>query len=257
MKNKTVGIIGGAGGMGRWLADLLLQEGCMVHVTGRKTKMTAADAAKVCDVIAVSVPIAATAGVIAEVGPLLRKEQILMDLTSLKKVPVRQMLYHSVSEVVGCHPLFGPGTTDAHDRNIVLCPGRGEAGYAWIKSIFEKDGYTLLECTPEDHDRMMSVVQVLSHVNTMSLGMALAATGIPLEEVSRFATPMFRNKMEMVRKVMKESPDMYADIIAGNPDAERMLTVYRQVVEDIQALVSSGDVSRFKKFVTAAAGKLF
>lgn len=243
--------------MGRWLAELLKKEGLTVHVTGRKTEMTAVDAAGLCDVVVVSVPIAATADMIATVGPLLKKEQVLMDLTSLKSRPVAQMLAHSVSEVVGCHPLFGPSVTKARGNNIVLCPGRGKKGYAWIKQIFEKEGYALLERTPEEHDRMMSVVQVLTHINTLSLGMAIAATGIPLAEINRFSTPIFRGKMEIVKKVMAESPEMYAGIIAGNPDADRIVQTYRQVVEDIQSMVSAGDVTKLKDAVMDATRKLF
>ncbi|HLZ18440.1 MAG TPA: prephenate dehydrogenase dimerization domain-containing protein, partial [Smithellaceae bacterium] len=140
---------------------------------------------------------------------------------------------------------------------IVLCPGRGEAGYVWIKNIFEKEGYTLLERTPEEHDRMMSVVQALNHLNTLSLGMAIAATGIPFEEINKFSTPIFRSKMEIVKKVTAESPEMYTDIIAGNPHADQILKLYRQVVEDILNMVSTGDVLKFKETVKAAANKLF
>ncbi len=180
MKNITVGIIGGTNGMGRWLADLLKTQGCIVHVTGRKTKMTSKDVANICDVIVVSVPIAATAGVIAEVGPLMKKDQLLMDLTSLKKEPVALMLKHSEADVVGCHPLFGPSITEPAGHTIVLCRGRGDAWYAWIKTLFEKTGYSVLERTPVEHDRMMSIVQTLNHLNTIALGMAIAETGIPL-----------------------------------------------------------------------------
>ena len=257
MKKTTVGVIGGTNGMGRWLADLLAKEDCTVYAVGRKTRMTAAEAAALCEVVVVSVPIAATAGVISQVGPLLKKDQLLMDLTSLKKEPVAQMLSQSVSEVVGCHPLFGPSVLEAAGNNIVLCPGRGDVWYDWIKNVFEKAGYTLLERTPEEHDRMMSIVQALNHLNTITLGLAIAATGIPLDEIRKFSTPVFRARMDAVKKVLTESPDMYADIIAGNPDAVKILRVYEQMVAQIRDAVSAGDVSRFKEIIAAASGKLF
>lgn len=257
MKNKTVGIIGGTNGMGRWLADLLAKAHCAVCVVGRKTAMTAEEAAGLCDVVVVSVPIAATADVVARVAPLLKKEQLLMDLTSLKKDPVDWMLSQSVSEVVGCHPLFGPSITQAAGNNIVLCPGRGEVGYAWIKHIFEKAGYTLLERTPEEHDRMMSIVQALNHLDTIALGMTIAATGIPLSEVNRFSTPVFRSKMKIMKQVLTESPDMYADIIAGNPDANKIVEAYAQVADRLKSLISAGDVSLLKDAIADAARTLY
>jgi prephenate dehydrogenase len=257
MKKTTVGIIGGTNGMGRWLADLLGAQDCIIHVTGRKTQMTAVDAAKICDVIVVSVPIAATPCVIAQVGPLMKKEQLLMDLTSLKKDPVALMLANSPAEVVGCHPLFGPFVTQAAGHNIVLCPGRGSSWYAWIKNIFEKTGYTLLERTPDQHDRMMAIVQVLNHLNTITLGMAIAETGIPFAEVNQFSTPIFATKMDIVKKVFTERPELYADIIAGNPEMDEVLRTYEQVVAEIRGLLTAGDGTKLKEAMETAAKKMF
>ena len=257
MKKITVGIIGGTNGMGRWLADLLKARGCVVHVTGRRTPMTAEDAAEICNVIVVSVPIAATAGVIARVGPLLKKEQLLMDLTSLKKEPVALMLAHSKAEVVGCHPLFGPSIKKPENHNIVLCRGRGKKGYAWAKTIFEKAGYLVLEKTPVEHDRMMAVVQALNHLNTVSLGMAIAETGIPLAELNRFSTPMFKAKLDIVKKVFTESPELYADIIAGNPDRDDVLQAYEQVVRDLRAKLKAGGGEKLKRAMQTVAKKIF
>lgn len=257
MKTTTVGIIGGTNGMGRWLADLMTAQGCIVQVTGRKTKMTAVDAARICDVVVVSVPIAATAGVIAEVGPHIKKGQALMDLTSLKKEPVALMLANSEAEVVGCHPLFGPAVTEPSGHNIVLCRGRGDAWYTWIKTIFEKTGYNVLERTPDEHDRMMAIVQALNHLNTIALGMAIAETGIPLKEVNKFSTPIFTTKMDIVKKVFTETPELYADIIAGNPDRDDVLKTYERVVGKIIDLLTAGDGSRLKEAMEIAAKKMF
>ena len=257
MKHPTVSIIGGTHGMGKWLADLLVNEGCRINIVGRKTRMTAEDAARSSDVIVVSVPIAATSDVIDRVGPLLGQKQFMMDLTSLKKDPVERMLTQSVSEVVGCHPLFGPSIKHAAGHNIVLCPGRGRVWYSWIKNIFQKAGYTLLERTAEEHDRMMAVVQVLNHFNTITLGMAIAATGIPFDEILKFSTPVFRVRMDALRKVLAESPDMYADIIAGNSDSGKILQTYEDVVAGLRKLVSAEDVSLFKSAISSTAQKLY
>ncbi len=257
MKKISVGIIGGTHGMGQWLAEVLTAEGCNVCVTGRNTPMTAADAASTCDIVVVSVPIAATADVIGQVGPLMKKKQLLMDLTSLKKEPIALMLSSSVSEVVGCHPLFGPSITQAAGNNIVLCPGRGKTWYDWIKNIFLSSGYTLLERTPSEHDRMVAIVQALNHLNTIALGSVIARTGYAPDEIHRYATPVFRTKMEMIQKVFTESPDLFAQIIAGNPDTDDLLETYQQVIAEIRRLLKTGGSAALKDYLTEAACKLF
>lgn len=257
MKNVNVGIIGGTAGMGQWFASLLQKEGCTVHIVGRKTVLTIGEMAKCCQVVVVSVPIAATAEIIKQVGPLLAEDSLLMDLTSLKKEPVELMLSSSRAEVIGCHPLFGPALADITSQNVVLCKARGTKWLSWLKNILAKNGLNLMEQTPAEHDKMMAIVQVLNHLNTIFLGMAIAETGIPLTEINKFATPIFQTKVDIIKKIFTESPELYADIIARNPDTEKMLNLYAKALVDVRSLVGSGDGIPLKKAIEQAAGKLF
>jgi prephenate dehydrogenase len=257
MKKMKAGIIGGTHGMGRWMAVLLRAQGFAVSVAGRETKTTAVDLAGRCDVVVVAVPIAATADVIREVGPRVKPGRLLMDLTSLKTEPVALMLAHSAADVVGCHPLFGPSVSDPAGHPIVLCRGRGDDGYALMKTVFKKAGYRVLETTPEAHDKMMSVVQALNHFNTIVLGMAVAEAGIPFPELQPFSTPIFKTKMEIVRKVFTDTPGLYADILAGNPHTKKTLESYEGVVQRIRARLDAGDAAGLMQSMEDAAKKLF
>jgi prephenate dehydrogenase len=257
MKEISVGIIGGTGGMGRWFAGLLQKEGYTVHISSRKTAMSIDDIAKLCQVVVVSVPISATADVIKQVGPLLAEDTLLMDLTSLKKEPVDLMLACSKAEVIGCHPLFGPALVDATGQNVVLCPARGNHWLAWLKNIWEKNGLVVLERTPEEHDAMMAIVQALNHLNTISLGMAIAETGILLTEINKFSTPIFQTKIGIVRKIFTESPELYADIITGNPDTEKILDIYEKALATIRQSIKISKGRDLKNVIEITAKKLF
>jgi prephenate dehydrogenase len=111
--------------MGRWFAGLLKKEGCRVYVCGRNTKLRIHDLARLCEVIVVSVPIPVTAEIIRQVGPLLSEDKLLMDLTSLKKEPVKRMLASSKAEVIGVILFSGLSLKDLSGQNVVLCPARG------------------------------------------------------------------------------------------------------------------------------------
>lgn len=257
MKKIKVGIIGGTNGMGRWFAGLLKKESCTVHVSGRKTKLQIRDLARLCNVVVVAVPISATAEIIKQVGPILTQDQLLMDLTSLKKEPVNLMLTNSEAEVIGCHPLFGPQLKDITGQNVILCPVRGKKWLPWLKGIFKKNKMTVQEATPEKHDKMMAVVQALNHFNTITLGLALARTNITLAEINKLSTQIFRTKLELIRKVFVESPDMYIDIIMGNPETGKMLDIYEKALKDIRAKIKSGKRANSKDALGKAAEKLF
>jgi prephenate dehydrogenase len=257
MKDIAVGIIGGTGGMGRWFAELLKKEGHTVHVSGRKTKLSSDGLAQICNVVVVSVPISATAEVIKLVGPLLNKDQLLMDLTSLKREPVEMMLANTLAEVIGCHPLFGPAIKESTGQNVVLCPGRGTNWYPWLKELFDKNGFNVLERTAVVHDEMMSLVQVLNHLNTISLGLALMESGQPLDELSKFSTPVFRAKLDIVKKLFTEGPGLYAEIITGNSETEKILDIYENVIREIRQAIELGGSTGLKDKMEKAAKKLF
>src|SRR5271157_5126526 len=176
MKDITIGIIGGTGGMGRWFADLFQREGYPVHVWGRKSAMSITELVALCNVIVIAVPISATSAIIKRVGPLVPVDSLLMDLTSLKKEPVELMLANTKADVIGCHPLFGPGVEDATGENVILCKARGEKWFTWLKKILGKNKLIITENTPEEHDKMMAIVQVLNHLNTITFGLTLAET---------------------------------------------------------------------------------
>ncbi|MBN1365983.1 MAG: prephenate dehydrogenase/arogenate dehydrogenase family protein [Syntrophaceae bacterium] len=257
MKKIKVGIIGGTNGMGRWFAGLLKKEGCTVYVCGRKTELGIIDLARLCDVIVVAVPITVTADIIRQVGPLLTKDALLMDLTSLKKEPVKLMLTHSKAEVIGCHPLFGPQLKDLSGQNVILCPARGEKWLGWLRGLLKKNKLDVWESTPDKHDKMMAIVQVLNHFNTISMGMVLADTNIPLDEMDKYSTPFFRTKLDIIKKLFTEGPELYVDLITENPEANRMLDIYEKTIKDIRGKIKSGNKAKFKRTVTKAAQKLY
>ena len=257
MKTINVGIIGGTKGMGQWFAGLLQKENCTVHICGRKTALRINEMAKICNVVVVAVPISATADIIKQVGPLLAKDTLLMDLTSLKKEPVKLMLANSPAEVIGCHPLFGPDLTDVSGQNIVLYPARGNEWFPWIKNICEKNKLVVLETAPDEHDKMMAIVQALNHLNTIILGMALAETDIPLTEITKFSTPIFKTKLEIIKKVFTETPELYADIITENPQTGKMLDICEKTLTDIRQTIESGGGAKLKEAIEEAAKKLY
>jgi prephenate dehydrogenase len=134
---KRVAIIGGAGRMGRWLAGFLLEGGFEVVIAdpdeaslleaGRRLNVAATgsnvEALAEADYVVVSVPIESFAGVIREIGPGIQPSQTIIDITSTKELPVEIMHQHiRKGNMLGAHPLFGPGAGSVANKNVVLTP---------------------------------------------------------------------------------------------------------------------------------------
>ncbi|MDO9528031.1 MAG: prephenate dehydrogenase/arogenate dehydrogenase family protein [Syntrophales bacterium] len=241
MKNFEIGIIGGTGGIGKWFADFFKREGYAVHVSGRNTGMDIPTMAEKCEVVIVSVPIGVTCEVIEQVGPHMREGTLLMDLTSLKEEPVKSMLKHSVSEVIGVHPLFGPGVDTLAGLNVVLCPVRTKRWLVWLKEVLEGNSANVVESTPEKHDKMMAIVQGLNHLNTITLGMVLNETGTDLLELKDFATPIFNTKISILERVFGDNPRLYAEIITSNPNINNILDIYEKILSELKGLIEEKD----------------
>jgi len=249
MKEQAVGIVGGGGGMGRWFARFFAGRGHPVRISERDAGAPLPELAASCPVVIVAVPMAATVEVIRRVGPLLGPEALLVDLTSLKEEPVREMLAATTAEVVGCHPLFGPDAASLAGQNVVLCPGRGESGRAWLRGVLERNGARVVETTPERHDRIMAVVQGLTHLNTMTMGLALRALGEDPAELERMSTPAFRAKQALLEKVFGDSPRLYAELVTKNRSVRDTLKAYEEALARLKQLVEAGDAEGLEELL--------
>lgn len=257
MKDFQIGIIGGTGGMGRWFADFLKDEGYTVYVSGRRSGMSMKEMAGCCQVIVVSVPISATTSIIQQVSPHMKKEALLTDLTSLKVDPVKAMVEYSLSEVVGCHPLFGPQVKDIAGHHIVLCPARADKWRTWLKELFEKHGALVTEMTPEKHDASMAVVQGLNHLNTVTMGLVLGKTGFTLAQLNSLATPIFQTKSEIIEKVFCNNPQLYAEIITMNQSIVQIINYYEETLADLKDIILRKDAAALVKLIDKHAHSLF
>ncbi len=257
MERLWIGIIGGTGGMGKWFADFARTAGCEVDVSGRNSGMSPEKMAACCDVVCVAVPIPATVPVIERVGPQMPEPSLLMDLTSLKVDPVAAMLRSSHCEVVGCHPLFGPRETSAAGQNVVLCPARSGRWLPRVKALFAEGGANVVETTPERHDAAMAVIQSMNHLHSIEMALLLESPGLDFKALEAFSTPIFRTKTEILARVLKNNPRLYAEIICGNPAVPLLIEFYRKSLDALCEIVRSGDAERLAQRMESLAGKLW
>jgi len=243
MNKFAIGIVGGTGGIGKWFAAFFAAEGYSVHVTGRSTGIPLAELAKRCPVVIVSVPIAATAETIRRVGPHLLEGSLLMDFSSLKDEPVREMLTATKAAVVGCHPLFGPDCTSLAGQNVILCPGRGERWLKRMEGLFTKGGARVTVTTPTEHDRMMSFVQGLTHLETILMGLTLRNAGVEASALDPFSTPVFRTKQAIIEKVFGPRPGLYAALLAGNPNMPALLEIFERNFLMVKEMILRGNIT--------------
>jgi chorismate mutase/prephenate dehydrogenase len=246
LEPRTIAVIGGGGRMGTMLVRLFADLGHRMLVVDLDTELTAVDAASSADVVIISVPIAETEAVIREVGPHLKREALLMDVTSLKSAPVAAMLDATEASVVGTHPMFGPGVHTLQGQRVVVCRARGEEWADWVAQMFSARGLVVTETTPERHDRAMAVVQVLTHVQTQVFGLALARSGVPLAETLPFTSPAYLLELYVAARHFAQEPSLYGPIEMRNPGTAGIASGLAEATREIGEILASGDRARFE-----------
>jgi len=242
------GIIGGTGKMGRLFTPVFERAGYEVLVSGRSTTLTNTGLAEQCDLVIVSVPIHDTIRVIKEISPVLTKDQVLCDFTSLKTGPVAAML-RSDAQVIGLHPLFGPTVQSLRRQTIIVCPARAEEHIVLsLLALFSREGAQCTLTTPEHHDRMMAVVQGLTHFVTLCMADSVRRLGIDIESTRAFTSPVYQLELSLVGRLLSQDPSLYADILQENPYVPEVLSVCTSSAENLAGIVATKDTGRFREF---------
>jgi prephenate dehydrogenase len=242
-----VGIIGGTGKMGRFFRDVFERAGYTVEVAGRATPLTPRDLAPRCDILVVSVPIRDTVRVIGEVAPLLSEDQVFTDLTSLKSGPVRAMLA-SKARVVGLHPMFGPSAPGLAGQTIIATPARCDREtLESLLRVFRSQGARITITSPEEHDRIMAVVQGLTHFVTLGVAETMRRLGMDPAGTEAYRSPVYQLEIGLVGRLLSQDPGLYADMLMLNPSVPPVLRACQEAVSTLKDVVEKGEVSAFEE----------
>ncbi|MBI4286536.1 MAG: prephenate dehydrogenase [Chloroflexi bacterium] len=255
-----VAIIGGAGKMGRWFARLLLKEGFEVVISGRsQAKLQEAqqqlgvavasstEAVAQADVVVLSVPVDSFEAVVAGIAPFIRPEQVIVDVTSVKTLPVAAMHRHiKAASVLGMHPLFGPGARSLANQNFVLTPTneREDALAQSAREWLEARGARVTLMSPEEHDEMMAVILGLAHfIALVSADTLLGMDSIVAMKAISGVT--FRVLLTLIESVVSEDAELYAALQMSLPRMAEIEDAFREKARIWADLVRNKDKTGF------------
>jgi len=266
-----VAIIGGSGKMGQWFARFLMKEGKEVVLIGRSQARleeakrqlnvqitTSMEEVKLADAIIVSVPIDHFEEVIEQLSSYTHSSQIILDITSLKVLPVAAMHRH-IKEglVLGTHPVFGPGAGSIANHNFILTPTNQEESTLAdkIKSYLETRKAKVHLMTPQEHDDMMAVILGLAHY----IAIVSADTLINFErlrEMEAIGGITYKVLLTLVESVISEDPEFYASLQMNLPNLPEIQKKFHKSCQDWAELVEHKDRQEFIKRMKAIRGKL-
>lgn len=251
-------VIGGAGGMGRWLCRFLAGQGHRVRIVdpaGAPAPFEEASREDIAaaDLVFVSVPMRACPQVLEGLAAL-APQGVVVEICSLKG-HLRETvdrLRQAGLRLVSCHPMFGPGVRMLEGRTVVFCTDGDAGDIALVRRLFAETSALLVDLDPEEHDRRMGLVLGLAHLQSLVFARTLAHSGVAAGELAEVAGVTFAKQIATTREVAAENPDLYFDIQALNrltPETGRWMA---RALEEWLAAVTEGDRERFTTMMLEA-----
>lgn len=258
MTGKKAAIIGMAGKMSRHCLIPMLQRqgynisGYDINTDAARTVQNELDVpfeedieklVRQSNLTVISTSISSTPDVIKQIGPYVEPGNCIFDITSVKSIPNRinrtkvetttlELLLKNSDDRVCVfteHPVHGP-TVMPRGQKYIFMPGRDANNwYSTIDKMLKREGVKIIESTPEEHDKAMAIVQVLSHTLRVLSADAITELSkkfeIDIMRLYDFSSPVYETEFNLTARVLSGNPEVYFWIQNNNPYTFQVLDV--------------------------------
>lgn len=268
MLGKKVTIIGGSGGMGRVFGRYFNNHGFNVKLVARnkeKLKKVAEDlgvdyelnikkSVEDADIVMVSIPIHSTPEMIETVAPLMKKNALIFDITSIKQEPCRILKSIKEKYPINClslHPMFGPGIQKMKNYNMIILKIGGTEQFEEIADdlldLFRSDGLVILETTPQIHDSRIALTLGVPHMFNILFLNLLKRTNEPLNELTQYTGTTFLLQKVFAESIIQREMEMFGEIQMENDKFYEILELFEELIKEYKNIVKNKDLKRFKE----------
>ena len=220
---SSFGIIG-FGRFGNILADILsINNEILIHDPNRNSEdFQNVSLFKVvqCEILFIAVPIRDFESVINSLRKYKLQNTTIVDVCSVKIYPVEIMKKYLPSNVgiIATHPMFGPDSySPFRELKMVMHSVRDMHNqFDKLKQMFEAKSISILEMTPEDHDRDAAMSQGITHF----IGRVLSQSGISSTSINTLG---FNELLGVIEQTCNDSWDLFKDLQNYNPYTVKMI----------------------------------
>src|ERR1700736_6382773 len=261
MEYRDVGIVG-VGLIGGSIALAALEKGYSVRLYEPVEKLDRFKGAvavrdlrslvEQSEVVILATPSSALAGMASSLATLVRPEQIVSDVASLK-MPVVELLSPILGQrchYVPSHPMAGSEKSGSESARgdlfagaaTIVCPefAREESAVEQIAKFWEKLGTRVLFASAEDHDEWVGAVSHFPHLLAALLVHHIAQSS---PEIFKVAGTGFKD----MTRVASGSPKLWIDILLANRETVgNHLQQFRHDLENALEILEAEDRKRLQ-----------
>ena len=268
MKQKKITIIGGSGGMGKVFGRYFKHHGFDVTINARN-KERLKDVAnemgvnyesslersvKHADIVMVTIPIISTPEIIKRIGPYLKENALIFDITSLKKEVFEALKDLKNAFPVNCislHPMFGPGIKDMKNYVILVLKIGGTDKYDIIINdlldIFRSDGLIITETLPDIHDKRVALTLGVPHMLNILFLKLLNNANEPLNELTKYSGTTFLLQKVFAESIIQREMEMFGEIQMENQQFLIILEKFEKLVNKYRKIIENKDIKGFSE----------
>lgn len=249
VKRWKIAIIGGTGGMGQILARDLKPFGDIIIISRSLEKATqiseelgvhggVLNDCKTADIIIISVPFDNILETCQNVFKIAKSGSLIIDISAIKSV-LEQISPEIPPHLsyISMHPLFGPEGAFS-GNNVLLVPVKGDNWLPLLQKLLRDLKATTTIVTAEEHDLIMSKIQVAHHFMYLILVGYLSQDQIP----PNFYTRSFRKTLQNFQAIEKNL-NVILEIQKHNPHAEE---IRNEIVAFMEQFISLDQESKIQ-----------
>lgn len=200
------------------------------------------------EIIFLAVPISALEKVIQEISPLVGKDQVVVDVCSVKVFPAALMKkYLPKAQTLATHPLFGPDSAKGGLKGLKTAFCRlsiDDANLKLLRDFWESKGAEVVLTTPGEHDRDMVYSLAFTHT------IARVIDGMNIPNI-KLTTKNYEALKRVAELSMKDTDQLYYDMLYFNPYletmAEQLIAANKDVMDTVAAVSKAQQETRGKK----------
>lgn len=254
-------IVGGTGAFGSFYGKIFQKNGFDVFISSRNPIIGKEEAKKNglsfdenpnyanYNVIALSIPNEVAPKLVTTITKKMNKESLLFDFCSVKKEICKAMRKEKKQKVglLSIHPMHGPRVKSITGYPIAWIEINKNKMVEEIKRVLENEGAKIVQTSEEEHDKILSLVQGLTHYSQFVAATTIYDMGIDLGNAQKFATPNYSLFLSLLSRVITQNPELYAEIQLSNPANEKVRKLFSKNALKLEKICSKKDHQNLTK----------
>ncbi len=210
LKTAKIHIIGGTGQMGNWVKNFFLSKDLSSTVSNRTSGKEFINSV---DLVFISVPISQASKVIENTLREVKKETIIIDLSSVME-DAEKILQKSKHPAANIHFLFAPNVSSVQNQKIIVNIIKNNQLISEFIQMMEKDNAHIIQMDAKNHDLQMAHIQSLTHFINLTTAKVCIENNVDL--AGKISTPVFMSQIATLNRVVAQDPSLLSEIQLNN-----------------------------------------